>query len=152
MFALHLSKVSVSQIRHYQVLPWVTGPLTSLQSISEVPDWQVAKMGKLSFFCWCLALYCHFVRITLFMKIMTPEAQLSTCSDIVHKGEPIVLNILIIMLCCTAHNMCHLYSSIVKLCSKMCLTDTGLFLRCTQMANRQWSVMAKAWAYNDLLW
>ena len=35
------------------------------------------------------------------------------------RAEPIVLKVLIIMLCCTAHEMC-------QLCSKMCLTDTGL--------------------------
>ena len=28
---------------HFQVFPWATGPLTLLESITEVPDWQVAK-------------------------------------------------------------------------------------------------------------
>ena len=28
------------------MLPWATGPLTSLESIAEVPDRQVAKTGK----------------------------------------------------------------------------------------------------------
>jgi len=43
----------MSHIRHYQVLPWVTGPLPSLawlESITKVPDWQVAKTGKSSIF------------------------------------------------------------------------------------------------------
>ena len=46
------------------------------------------------------------------------------------RGEPIVLKVLTIMLCCTAHE-------IAKLSSKMCLTDTGLFLRCTQMVDQR---------------
>ena len=33
----------MSHIRHYRVLPWVTGPLTLLESIAEVPARQVAK-------------------------------------------------------------------------------------------------------------
>ena len=28
----------------YQVLPWAAGPLTLLESIAKIPDWQVAKM------------------------------------------------------------------------------------------------------------
>ena len=48
---------------------------------------------------------------------------------LVGRGEPIVLKVLTIMLCCTAHE-------IAKLSSKMCLTDTGLFLWCTQMVDR----------------
>ena len=35
-------------IRHYRVLPWAAGPLTSLESIAKVPDRQVAKTGKSS--------------------------------------------------------------------------------------------------------
>jgi len=50
MSALDYSKASMSHIRHYQVLPWTTGPLTSPESIAEVPDWQVGKTGKLSIF------------------------------------------------------------------------------------------------------
>jgi len=38
----------MSHIRHYQVL--TSGPLTSLESIAEVPDQQVAKTGKSSIF------------------------------------------------------------------------------------------------------
>ena len=28
------------------MLPWATGPLTSLESITKVPDWQVAKRAN----------------------------------------------------------------------------------------------------------
>ena len=38
----------MSHIRHYQVFPWATGPLTSPESNAEVPDWQVAITGKSS--------------------------------------------------------------------------------------------------------
>ena len=38
------------------------------------------------------------------------------------RGEPIVLKILMIMLCCTAHEMCHLCSWNCQISSKMCLT------------------------------
>ena len=38
----------------YQALPsasiWATEPLTLLESIAKVPDWQVTKTGKLSIF------------------------------------------------------------------------------------------------------
>ena len=44
----------MSHIRHYRVLPWATGPLTSLESIAKVPDRQVAKTGKSSIF-WLLS-------------------------------------------------------------------------------------------------
>jgi len=40
----------MSYVRHYRVLPWETGPLTSQESIAKVPDWQVAKTGKSSIF------------------------------------------------------------------------------------------------------
>ena len=40
----------MSHIRHYRVLPWATGPLTSLESIGKVPDRQIAKTGKSSIF------------------------------------------------------------------------------------------------------
>ena len=43
----------MSHVRHYWVLLWATGPLTSLESIAEAPDRQAAKMGKLSIF-WLL--------------------------------------------------------------------------------------------------
>ena len=43
----------MSHIRHYLVLPWTAGPLTSLESIAKVPGWQVAKTGKSSIF-WLL--------------------------------------------------------------------------------------------------
>ena len=33
-------------IRNYQVLPQATGPLTLLESITEVPDRQVTKTGQ----------------------------------------------------------------------------------------------------------
>ena len=33
--------------------------------------------------CYCLVLYRHFVRITLFIETTPPEAQLNTCSDTV---------------------------------------------------------------------
>jgi len=33
-------------ISHYRELPCATGPLASLESITELPDWQVAKMGQ----------------------------------------------------------------------------------------------------------
>ena len=36
----------MSDIRHYRVLPWATGPLTLLESIAKLPDRQVAKTGK----------------------------------------------------------------------------------------------------------
>ena len=36
----------MSHIRHYRVLPWATGPLTSPKGIAEVPDWQVAKRAN----------------------------------------------------------------------------------------------------------
>ena len=45
MCVLDQSTASMSHIRHYSVLPWVTGPLTLLESIN-----QVAKMGKQSIF------------------------------------------------------------------------------------------------------
>ena len=32
------------------MIPWATGPLTSLESIAKVPDQQVTKTGKLSIF------------------------------------------------------------------------------------------------------
>ena len=47
MSALDDSKAFMSHTRHYRVLPRTTGPLTLLESIAEVPDWEVAKMGKL---------------------------------------------------------------------------------------------------------
>ena len=40
----------MSTIRHYRVLPRSMGPLDVLESIAEVPDRQVAKMGKSSIF------------------------------------------------------------------------------------------------------
>ena len=46
----------MSLISHYRVLPWALGLLTSLESIAEVPDQQVAKMGKLSIFWLSLPL------------------------------------------------------------------------------------------------
>ena len=52
---LGLSKASMSHIRHYRVLPWATGPSTSLESIAKVSDQQVAKIGKLSIFRVSLA-------------------------------------------------------------------------------------------------
>ena len=50
MSALDQSTASMSHIRHYRVLPWATGPLTLLESIAKVPDWQVTKMDKWSIF------------------------------------------------------------------------------------------------------
>ena len=47
MSAIDKSKASMSHIRHYQMLPWATGPLTSLESIAKVPDRQVKMSG------WC---------------------------------------------------------------------------------------------------
>ena len=38
----------MSQMSHYWVLLWAMGLLTLLENIAEVPDWQLAKMGKLS--------------------------------------------------------------------------------------------------------
>ena len=38
----------MSRISHYRVFPWAKGPLTSLESIAEVPDRHV--MGKSSIF------------------------------------------------------------------------------------------------------
>ena len=40
----------MSLIRHYWVLPWATGLLTLLESITKVPDRQVAKTSKSSIF------------------------------------------------------------------------------------------------------
>ena len=50
MSVLDQSKTSTRHIQFYQVLPWATGPLTSLETIAKVPFRQVAKMGKLSIF------------------------------------------------------------------------------------------------------
>ena len=36
MSALDRSAASISHIRHYQVVPWETGPLTLLESIAKV--------------------------------------------------------------------------------------------------------------------
>ena len=36
----------MSYIRHYQVLPWATGPLILLESIAKVPDWLSAKRAN----------------------------------------------------------------------------------------------------------
>ena len=46
------------------MLPWASGPLTSLESIAKVPNRQVAKMGKssifwLSFFFFLLSVNCQ---------------------------------------------------------------------------------------------
>ena len=35
----------------------------------------------------CLVLYCHFVRIALFIETTPPEAQLSTCSGIAYRDK-----------------------------------------------------------------
>ena len=45
---LDWSKASMSPIKHCRMLPQAMGPLTSLESIAEVPEWQVAKTGKSS--------------------------------------------------------------------------------------------------------
>ena len=53
MFALDLSKASMSHIRHYWLLPLAMGLLSLLESIGAVQDRQFAKTGKslfLSFF------------------------------------------------------------------------------------------------------
>ena len=54
LFAIcsNYSTISESHIGHYRVLLWVTGPLTSLESIAKAPDrqLQVAKMGKSAIF------------------------------------------------------------------------------------------------------
>ena len=36
----------MSHIRHYRVLPWTVRPLTSPESIAEVPDWQSLKQAN----------------------------------------------------------------------------------------------------------
>ena len=36
----------MSHIRHYRVLPWVTGTLTLPESIAKVPDRQVTKRAN----------------------------------------------------------------------------------------------------------
>ena len=47
--------VKVLHITHYRVFLFATGPLTSLKSITKVPDLQVTKTGKSSLF-WPLLL------------------------------------------------------------------------------------------------
>ena len=47
-YALYYLPASVSHISHSQVLLWTTEPLMSLESVAEVSDWLVTKMGKLS--------------------------------------------------------------------------------------------------------
>ena len=46
----------MGHIRHYRVLPWATGPLTLLESVTKVPDRQVAETGKSSIF-WLLSVF-----------------------------------------------------------------------------------------------
>ena len=43
----------MSHVMHYWVLPWATGLLTLLESVTEAPDRQAAKTGKLLIF-WLL--------------------------------------------------------------------------------------------------
>ena len=63
--ALDWSNGSISHIRHYRVLPWATGTLPSLESIAEVPDWQVAKTGKSSIFWLSSSFLSHASTITV---------------------------------------------------------------------------------------
>ena len=46
MSALDWSKASMSHIRHYRVLPWATGTLLLLESITKVPDQQLPKRAN----------------------------------------------------------------------------------------------------------
>ena len=43
---------------HYRVLSWATGPLTLLESVAKLSDWQVTKMGKSSIF-WLSSPFHH---------------------------------------------------------------------------------------------
>ena len=63
----------MSHIRHYQVLPWATGPLTSLESITKVPDQQVAKTGKSSIF-WLSFFFFSSVQTVSQDSMITAEA------------------------------------------------------------------------------
>ena len=53
---------------------------------------------------------------------------LTLYAESTYRAEPIVLKVLMIMLCCTAQKCVNYAHEIVQLCSKMCLTDTGLIL------------------------
>jgi len=51
MFALDLSKASMSHTWHYRVLPWMSNwTVNLLVSIAEVLDRKVAKTGKSAIF------------------------------------------------------------------------------------------------------
>ena len=51
------------------------------------------------------------------------------------RGEPILCSTFYAMLHCSSNDAYE----IVKLCSKMCLTDTGLFLWRMQMVDQRWT-------------
>ena len=52
----------VKSLRYYQVLSWATGPLTLLESITEVPGWQVAKTEESSIFWRLLSVSARLAR------------------------------------------------------------------------------------------
>ena len=78
----------MSHIRHYRVLPWATGPLTLLESITEVPDWQIVKTSKSS-----ILLTSFFLRHD---SMITAEAITNTNKQ--HKSLGIALLIVIVEL------------------------------------------------------
>ena len=60
---------------HYQALSWAMGPLGVLESITELPDWQVTKTGTLSIFWLLLLLLSSSVSVTVHQASMiTAEA------------------------------------------------------------------------------
>ena len=81
MSALDQSTALMSYIRHYRVLPWVTEPLTLLESIAKVADQQVAKTGKSSIF-WLLS-FLHHDRMITAEAIVTIQTQKNSINHLV---------------------------------------------------------------------
>ena len=80
-----------SHIRHYRVLPWTMGPLTSLESITEVSDkllqWFKCEkrlgttyrdLSTRTILQWFSSTPCQYL-VLYAILLPRPEAQLSTC-------------------------------------------------------------------------
>ena len=86
---MHVSLLYVLHLYHLRVSLWATGPLMSyaLESIAELPDQQVAKMGELSTFWLWLVYYWTLHPPLIILKELklcrTSQALLCLCTTMV---------------------------------------------------------------------